>query len=111
MVISETCQKSKRKSVLASGVGNVVVKFGAKTEERGGHDDGGVLDNSTNEQRTKDGGEWKASSAAVDREEGAMRKVGVLFRIFRFNLILLLYQNNYNNTSRFESSVKSKSFY
>ncbi|CAG5925020.1 unnamed protein product [Menidia menidia] len=75
MVISETCQKSKRKSVLASGVGNVVVKFGAKSEERGGHEDGGVLDNSTNEQRTKDGGEWKASSAVVDREEGAMRKV------------------------------------
>ncbi|KAM4575922.1 transmembrane protein 132D [Odontesthes bonariensis] len=75
MVISETCQKSKRKSVLAAGVGNVVVKFGAKPEERGGHEDGGVLDNSTNEQRTKDGGEWKASSAAVDREEGAMRKV------------------------------------
>uniref|UniRef100_A0A3Q3CPK9 Transmembrane protein 132C-like n=1 Tax=Haplochromis burtoni TaxID=8153 RepID=A0A3Q3CPK9_HAPBU len=35
MVISETCQKSKRKSVLASGVGNVIVKFGAKNDERG----------------------------------------------------------------------------
>uniref|UniRef100_A0A8C6Q0Q9 Transmembrane protein 132C n=1 Tax=Nothobranchius furzeri TaxID=105023 RepID=A0A8C6Q0Q9_NOTFU len=40
MVISETCQKSKRKSVLASGVGNVVVKFGANSEERGGLEDG-----------------------------------------------------------------------
>ncbi|XP_013767599.1 transmembrane protein 132C isoform X2 [Pundamilia nyererei] len=80
MVISETCQKSKRKSVLASGVGNVIVKFGAKNDERGvmgrgGQDDGGGLDNSTSEQRTKDGGEWKSNSAAVDREEGAMRKV------------------------------------
>ncbi|XP_041793331.1 transmembrane protein 132D [Chelmon rostratus] len=79
MVISETCQKSKRKSVLASGVGNVIVKFGAKSEERGvlgrgGQDDGGGMDNSTSEQRTKDG-EWKSNSAAVDREEGAMRKV------------------------------------
>uniref|UniRef100_A0A3Q1CV45 Transmembrane protein 132C n=1 Tax=Amphiprion ocellaris TaxID=80972 RepID=A0A3Q1CV45_AMPOC len=78
MVISETCQKSKRKSVLASGIGNVIVKFGAKSEERGvmgrgGLDDGG-MDNSTSEQRTKDG-EWKSNSAAVDREEGAMRKV------------------------------------
>uniref|UniRef100_A0A3Q2ZYQ3 Transmembrane protein 132C-like n=1 Tax=Kryptolebias marmoratus TaxID=37003 RepID=A0A3Q2ZYQ3_KRYMA len=75
MAISETCQKSKRKSVLASGVGYVVVKFGANSDERGGSEDGGGLDNSTNEQRTKDGGEWKSNSAAVDREEGAMRKV------------------------------------
>lgn len=79
MVISETCQKSKRKSVLASGLGNVVVKFGGKNAERGvagsgGSDDGGRNDNSTSEQETKDG-EWKTNSAAVDREEGAMRKV------------------------------------
>lgn len=79
MVISETCQKSKRKSVLASGIGNVVVKFGAKNNKRGmagngGIDDGVGNDNSTSEQETKDG-EWKANSAAVDREEGAMRKV------------------------------------
>lgn len=79
MVISETCQKSKRKSVLASGIGNVVVKFGAKNNKRGmagngGSDDGVGNDNSTSEQETKDG-EWKANSAAVDREEGAMRKV------------------------------------
>lgn len=78
MVISETCQKSKRKSVLASGVGSVNVKFGWKNDERGavgsgGHDDGGV-DNSTSEQQTKDGA-WKSNSAVVDREEGAMRKV------------------------------------
>lgn len=83
MVISGTCQKSKRKSVLASGVGNVIVKFGAKGEERGvmgrsgqGDMDDGGMDNSTSEQRTKDGGDWKSNSAAVDREEGAMRKVG-----------------------------------
>lgn len=80
MVISETCQKSKRKSVLASGIGNVLVKFGAKAEERrgkgrGGTEDSGGVDNTTNDQRTKDGGEWKANSVAADREEGAMRKV------------------------------------
>lgn len=79
MVISETCQKSKRKSVLASGVGNVVVKFRGKNSERGvagsGGSNGGVgNDNNTSEQETKDG-EWKTNSAAVDREEGAMRKV------------------------------------
>lgn len=80
MVISETCQKSKRKSVLASGVGNVIVKFAGKNDERvaggrGGQDDGGGINNSTSEQHTKDG-EWKSISAAADREEGAMRKVG-----------------------------------
>ncbi|KAM7391256.1 hypothetical protein PAMP_021956 [Pampus punctatissimus] len=80
MVISETCQKSKRKSVLASGVGNVIVKFGAKSEERGvvgsgGQEGRGGIDNSTNEQQTKEGREWKSNSAAADREEGAMRKV------------------------------------
>ncbi|KAM9393913.1 transmembrane protein 132C [Pholidichthys leucotaenia] len=80
MVISETCQKSKRKSVLASGVGNVIVKFGAKTEEReimgrDGHEDGGGMDNSTSDQRTKDGRDWKSNSPAAEREEGAMRKV------------------------------------
>ncbi|XP_019954700.1 transmembrane protein 132D [Paralichthys olivaceus] len=80
MVISETCQKSKRKSVLASGIGNVLVKFGAKGEDRGemgrgAQEDGGGMDNSTSEHRTKDGGEWKSNGAAVDREEGAMRKV------------------------------------
>lgn len=79
MVISETCQKSKRKSVLASGIGNVAVRFGGKNDERvaagrGGHDDGAGVDNSTSELQTKDG-EWKANSAAADREEGAMRKV------------------------------------
>uniref|UniRef100_A0A3Q3A053 Transmembrane protein 132C-like n=1 Tax=Kryptolebias marmoratus TaxID=37003 RepID=A0A3Q3A053_KRYMA len=47
MAISETCQKSKRKSVLASGVGYVVVKFGANSDERGGSEDGGGLDNSS----------------------------------------------------------------
>uniref|UniRef100_A0A3Q3GLM9 Transmembrane protein 132C-like n=1 Tax=Labrus bergylta TaxID=56723 RepID=A0A3Q3GLM9_9LABR len=75
MVISETCQKSKRKSVLASGIGNVLVKFGAKSDDRGvmgrgGPDYEGGMDNSTNDLRTKDGGEWKSNSAAVDREEG-----------------------------------------
>lgn len=65
--------------MLASGVGNVFVKFGAKSEERGvmgrgGQDDGVGMDNSTSEHRTKDG-EWKSNSVVVDREEGAMRKV------------------------------------
>ncbi|KAJ8391726.1 hypothetical protein AAFF_G00086760, partial [Aldrovandia affinis] len=85
MVISETCQKSKRKSVLASGTGVVRVKFGSSdTEQRAGGreeaDGTGGLDNSTSERRLKgqeqDRGEgWKYNSAASDREEGAMRKI------------------------------------
>uniref|UniRef100_A0A3P9M083 Transmembrane protein 132C-like n=1 Tax=Oryzias latipes TaxID=8090 RepID=A0A3P9M083_ORYLA len=75
MAISEACQKSKRKSVLASGVGNVFVRFGAKSEERVGQEDNGGLENSTGDHQTKDDGEWKDNGAAADREEGAMRKV------------------------------------
>ncbi|KAM8866278.1 transmembrane protein 132C isoform 1-T1 [Synchiropus picturatus] len=79
MVISETCQKSKRKSVLASGVGNVIVKFGAKNDEkgvlgRGGLDDSS-LSNTTKGQPVKEGGDWQSKSVVADREEGAMRKV------------------------------------
>ncbi|XP_072288950.1 transmembrane protein 132D [Eucyclogobius newberryi] len=77
MIISETCQKSKRKSVLASGIGNVLVKFGAKSENRGAVGRGGTedstVDNTTSDQRSREG-EWKANSVAEDREEGAMRK-------------------------------------
>ncbi|XP_048100128.1 transmembrane protein 132C isoform X2 [Alosa alosa] len=90
MVISETCQKSKRKSVLAMGVGNVRVKFGQNDVEQrgggrgGGQDEGeGGLDNSTSEQRNKGQGEegktgsefTKYTSAAADREDGVVRKV------------------------------------
>uniref|UniRef100_A0A8C1QDR7 Transmembrane protein 132C n=1 Tax=Cyprinus carpio TaxID=7962 RepID=A0A8C1QDR7_CYPCA len=41
MMISETCQKSKRKSILAMGIGNVQVKFGQNDlEQRSGtHDE------------------------------------------------------------------------
>uniref|UniRef100_A0A4W5RJ07 Transmembrane protein 132C n=1 Tax=Hucho hucho TaxID=62062 RepID=A0A4W5RJ07_9TELE len=84
MVISETCQKSKRKSVLGMGVGSVRVKFGQNDVElrgMGQDEEEGGLDNSTSDQRQKglegdkagsDG--WKHTNAASDREEGAMRK-------------------------------------
>lgn len=101
MAISEACQKSKRKSVLASGVGNVFVRFGAKSEERVGQEDNGELENSTGDHQTKDDGEWKDNGAAADREEGAMRKVGqslgasalnfIIFKIKDFKLILKVF--------------------
>ncbi|XP_061787689.1 transmembrane protein 132B [Nerophis lumbriciformis] len=75
MVISESCQKSKRKSVLAWGVGHVLVNFGAKNQAGDGRapvPEGSVAaDNGSNHQQR----EWKSDS--VDREEGAMRKVGL----------------------------------
>ena len=77
MVISEACQKSKRKSILGAGTGSVHVKFGrSEAEQRG---PGGALDNSTSDRRQKglerDEGEgWRYNSIASDREEGAMRK-------------------------------------
>ncbi|XP_077378540.1 transmembrane protein 132B isoform X2 [Festucalex cinctus] len=80
MVISETCQKSKRKSVLASGVGNVAVKFGAARSDGGGAPEGaGGADNDTEQLSVGDGDDWEAKSVAVaaDREEGAMRKVSL----------------------------------
>ncbi|XP_076853957.1 transmembrane protein 132C [Brachyhypopomus gauderio] len=86
MVISEPCQKSKRKSVLAMGVGVVQVTFGqdhvgqkTRTAEEGA---GSPLDNSTSEQRQKvleqdkssgsDG--WKNPNSAREREDGILRK-------------------------------------
>ncbi|XP_034152552.1 transmembrane protein 132C isoform X2 [Esox lucius] len=84
MVISETCQKSKRKSVLGMGVGSVRVKFGQSDVDQrvAGQQEGERgPGNGTNEPRQKgaDGdraGEdgWKHTNAASDREEGAMRK-------------------------------------
>ncbi|MCI4392941.1 hypothetical protein PGIGA_G00151690 [Pangasianodon gigas] len=82
MLISETCQKSKRKSVLAMGVGSVRVKFGQEEKSRvqgeGGYSD---LDNGTSEHKQDvqvleednddDGDGWKFTNA----EEVALRKI------------------------------------
>ncbi|XP_058231264.1 transmembrane protein 132D isoform X2 [Hemibagrus wyckioides] len=82
MLISETCQKSKRKSVLAMGVGSIRVKFGQEEKSRvqgeGGYGD---LDNGTSEHKQDvqvleednddDGDGWKFTNA----EEVALKKV------------------------------------
>lgn len=109
MVISEICQKSNRKSILASGIGNVLVKFAAKTEEkvesgRGGQEEG--IDNTTNSQLTQEEKEWKANSAAVDREEGAMRKVRKDRRKDDLSIFISIYRSidlfiKLNGTSNF----------
>uniref|UniRef100_A0A8C1SKR3 Transmembrane protein 132C n=1 Tax=Cyprinus carpio TaxID=7962 RepID=A0A8C1SKR3_CYPCA len=84
MMISETCQKSKRKSILAMGIGNVQVKFGQNDlEQRSGTQEENSLDNSTNEQKhklleadkTSGGDSWKYTNTAVEREESVLKKV------------------------------------
>ncbi|XP_069038232.1 transmembrane protein 132C [Lepisosteus oculatus] len=99
MVISEACQKSKRKSVLAVGNGNVKVKFGQNDVEQGagapgGGEGGGDPESGTGDRRQKgseqdkagpDG--WKHNSASSDREEGAMRKVSTTTKTTITNLV------------------------
>lgn len=89
MMISETCQKSKRKSILGMGVGSVQVKFGQNDlEQRSGTQGENNLDNSTHEQRQKvveadktSGGDgWKLTNTAVDREEGSLKKASTTAR-------------------------------
>ncbi len=84
MMISETCQKSKRKSILAMGIGSVQVKFGQNDlEQRSGTQEENNLDNSTNEQKhklleadkTSGGDSWKYTNTAVEREESVQKKV------------------------------------
>ncbi|XP_026715492.1 transmembrane protein 132C isoform X1 [Athene cunicularia] len=84
MMISEACQKSKRKSVLAVGNGNIKVKFGQNDadSDTGGDYDADEIENHASDRRHKvsdqerygqDGRYYGSSSA--EREEGAIRKV------------------------------------
>ncbi|XP_027325769.2 transmembrane protein 132C isoform X5 [Anas platyrhynchos] len=84
MMISEACQKSKRKSILAVGNGNVKVKFGQNDADSdpGGDYDADEIENHASDRRHKvsdqerygqDGRYYGSSSA--EREESAIRKV------------------------------------
>ncbi|XP_048199093.1 transmembrane protein 132C [Perognathus longimembris pacificus] len=83
--IAETCQKSKRKSVLAVGVGHVRVKFGQHEADSGspGDPEDQDLENHASDRRSKgleperlgpDGRLHGGSS--TEREEGALRGAG-----------------------------------
>uniref|UniRef100_A0A8D0H244 Transmembrane protein 132C n=1 Tax=Sphenodon punctatus TaxID=8508 RepID=A0A8D0H244_SPHPU len=85
MMISEACQKSKRKSVLAVGNGNIKVKFGQNdaNSNSGSDYDADEIENHASDRRQKvsdqerygqDGRYYGSSSA--EREDGAGRKVG-----------------------------------
>lgn len=84
MTIAESCQKSKRKSVLAVGIGGIQVKFGQSRQDAGptedddeegtkNHASGRRHKTQDHERQGQDG--HFLGSAAVEREEGALRRV------------------------------------
>uniref|UniRef100_G3T826 Transmembrane protein 132C n=1 Tax=Loxodonta africana TaxID=9785 RepID=G3T826_LOXAF len=75
MTIAEACQKFKRKSVLAVGIGNVRVKFGQnKAESSPSQDDKDEeIENHASDRRQK-GQDGTLGSPSGGREEGALRK-------------------------------------
>uniref|UniRef100_U3K497 Transmembrane protein 132C n=1 Tax=Ficedula albicollis TaxID=59894 RepID=U3K497_FICAL len=84
MLISEACQKSKRKSVLAVGSGSVRVKFGQNDADAaaGGDYGEGEMENRASERRHRG---WEQErqgqhQAAGDRDEGTLRKAGTTAR-------------------------------
>ncbi|RLV96868.1 hypothetical protein DV515_00012363 [Chloebia gouldiae] len=79
MVISESCQKSKRKSVLAVGSGSIKVKFGQGDAEPGASESkrrgaGVHLENHGSDRRQKSGwqerGDGQYYSSSVGHEQG-----------------------------------------
>ncbi|XP_036163247.1 transmembrane protein 132C [Myotis myotis] len=89
--IAETCQKSKRRSVLAGGTGSIRVKFGPKDADlgpgRGGaeaaaaeedeEDEEGEIRNQASDQRPKGAEAERAGpDAPREREEGTPRQGG-----------------------------------
>ncbi|XP_075754582.1 transmembrane protein 132C isoform X2 [Pelodiscus sinensis] len=84
MMISEACQKSKRKSILAMGNSNIKVKFGQNdaNSNNGGDYDADEIENHASDRRQKvldqerfgqDGRYYGSSSA--EREESTIRKI------------------------------------
>ncbi|NXD40276.1 T132C protein, partial [Copsychus sechellarum] len=78
MLISEACQKSKRKSVLAVGSGSIRVKFGQNDADAAGGDYGEEeIENRASERRHRG---WEQErqgqhgSPAGDRDEGPLRR-------------------------------------
>ncbi|XP_029778471.1 transmembrane protein 132C-like [Suricata suricatta] len=84
MTIAEACQKSKRKSILAVGVGSVRVKFGQNDADSspGGDKDEGEIKNHASDRRQKaqepEGPPGGRSS--LEREEGPLRRGGTTAR-------------------------------
>ncbi|XP_072839178.2 transmembrane protein 132C [Pogona vitticeps] len=101
MMISEACQKSKRKSILVVGNGSIKVKFGQNdADSHGAGDyDADEIENHASDRRQKAldqeryGQEGRYyGSASAEREEGAGRKAGttaksmIKSKVFRSSL-------------------------
>ena len=84
MTIAEACQKSKRKSVLAVGVGSVRVKFGqndADSGPGGGGDEGEIKNHASDRrQKVQEPEGPPPGGSSVEREEGAPRRGGTTAR-------------------------------
>ncbi|XP_075390734.1 transmembrane protein 132C [Tenrec ecaudatus] len=83
LTIAEACQKFKRRSVLAVGVGSLEVKFGPGEAEPspGGDPEDEVTDNHASDRRHK--GQDRllpVGGGSVGREGGALRKAGTTAR-------------------------------
>ncbi|NWX37440.1 T132C protein, partial [Notiomystis cincta] len=83
MMISEACQKSKRKSVLAVGSGSIKVKFGQNDADAaaGGDYEAAEIENHASDRRHKaaeqerSGQDGRAhGSSSAEREDGPLRK-------------------------------------
>uniref|UniRef100_A0A8C0NRQ4 Transmembrane protein 132C n=1 Tax=Canis lupus familiaris TaxID=9615 RepID=A0A8C0NRQ4_CANLF len=77
MSIAEACQKSKRKSVLAVGVGSVRVKFGQGNADssRGADGEGGEIKNHASDRRQKSQEpEGHLQGGPGEREDGALQR-------------------------------------
>ncbi|KAF4798823.1 Transmembrane protein [Turdus rufiventris] len=89
MLISESCQKSKRKSVLAVGSGSIRVKFGQN--DAGGDYGEDDAENRASERRHKG---WEQErqgqhgSATATRDEGPLRKASTTARSVLRNKVL-----------------------
>ncbi|XP_033296555.2 transmembrane protein 132C [Orcinus orca] len=76
LTIAEACQKSKRKSVLAVGVGTVRVKFGqndADSSPGGAYEEAEMKNHASGRRQKGQEGPWYGSSS-VERDDGAPRR-------------------------------------
>ncbi|XP_061240515.1 transmembrane protein 132C [Bos javanicus] len=76
LTIAEACQKSKRKSVLAVGVGSVRVKFGqndANSSPGVDYEEGEIKNHASDRRQKAQEGPFYGSSSA-EREEGVLRR-------------------------------------
>ncbi|KAM4808131.1 transmembrane protein 132C [Rhinophrynus dorsalis] len=88
MMISEACQKSKRKSILAVGHGYIKVKFGENdaNSQAGSEYGGDEIENHTSDRRQKIvdleryGNNGRYNGSPLERDKSAMRKTSTTAR-------------------------------